>query len=116
MVLICYLILAALHRRWTRYGVDHKPRLPRYGTACSERRLTYRIVCSTVTLGTIPGLAGTSIVGSENAVEPFGPVLTGSRSIGGAVLSLDILHPLCRVLPIVMQVDIIQNAKGDVGF
>lgn len=55
-------------------------------------------------------------MGSENPVEPFGPVLTGYRSIGGAVLSLDILHPLSSALPVVMQVDIPQDATGEVGF
>lgn len=71
---------------------------------------------STVTLGTIDGFDGTYVVGSENSMDPFGPVLTGYRSIGGARLSLDRLHPLSDALPMVMQVDIPLNATGEVGF
>ncbi len=82
----------------------------------NEKLSAYNIVGSTVTFGTTPGLAGTSIVGLENPVEPFGPVLTGYRSIGGAILSLDVLHPLSSALPVVMQVDIPQEATGEVGF
>ena len=71
---------------------------------------------STVTLGQQNGLSGTSIVGSENPTAPFGPVLTGWQSIGGAVLSLDYLHPLSEALPTVLQVSIPSNATGEVGF
>jgi alpha-N-arabinofuranosidase len=71
---------------------------------------------STVTLGTVPYLSGSVIVGSENPIEPFGPVLTGWAPIGGAILSLDRLHPLSEALPTVMQVDIPENATGEVGF
>ena len=62
------------------------------------------------------GVPGTSIVGSENPGVPFGPVLTGWQSIGGAILSLDRLHPLSEALPTVMQVTIPANATGEVGF
>ena len=71
---------------------------------------------STVTLGTQDEFPGTSIIGSENPIEPFGPVLTGWQSIGGAILSLDRLHPLSDALTTVMQVSIPPNATGEVGF
>jgi alpha-N-arabinofuranosidase len=71
---------------------------------------------STVTLGTVPYLAGNVIVSSENPIEPFGPVLTGWAPIGDARLSLDRLHPLSKALRTVMQVDIPANATGEVGF
>ena len=69
---------------------------------------------SSVTTG--PGFNGTEIVSSENPMEPFGPVLTGYRSIGGARLSLDRLHPLSAALPTVLQVDFALNTTGEVGF
>ena len=71
---------------------------------------------STVTIGKLEGFNGTVIVDSENPLEPFGPVLTGYRSIGGARLSLDRLHPLSSALPTVMKVEIPLNASGEVGF
>lgn len=70
---------------------------------------------STVKLGTEDGFPGTSIIRSESPV-PFGPVLTGWQSIGGAILSLDVLHPLSDSLRTVMQVSIPTNATGQVGF
>jgi len=71
---------------------------------------------STVTIGGVSYLDGSVIVGSENPIEPFGPVLTGWAPIGDAILSLDRLHPLSDALPTVMQVDIPLNATGEVGF
>ena len=69
-----------------------------------------------MTLGSRDGSPGTSIISSENPIEPFGPVLTGWQSIGGAILSLDRLHPLSDALPTAMQVSIPINATGEVGF
>ena len=59
---------------------------------------------STVTLGMKDNLPGTSIIGSENLYNPFGPVLTGRDAMGGARLSLDVLPSgraviLCAFLP-----------------
>jgi alpha-L-arabinofuranosidase len=71
---------------------------------------------STVQYGTIPGLAGSSVISSENSIVPFGPVLTGWDAVGDARLSLDRLHPLSDALPICMQVDVPANATGEVGF
>ena len=69
-----------------------------------------------MTIGQRDGLPGSSIVGSEDPTVPFGPVLTGWQSIGGAILSLDYLHPLSDALPTVLQVSIPSNATGEVGF
>jgi len=62
------------------------------------------------------GVTGTSIISSENPAVPFGPVLTGWQSIGGAMLSLDRLHPLSEALPTAMQVTIPSNVTGEIGF
>ncbi|KAI9719501.1 MAG: hypothetical protein M1828_006208 [Chrysothrix sp. TS-e1954] len=70
---------------------------------------------SSVTLGTIEGIPGTSIVGSENPLLPFGPVLTGWAGIGDVRLSLDVLHPLSDTMSVALQVDILSNATGEVG-
>ncbi|KAI9689643.1 MAG: hypothetical protein M1820_010141 [Bogoriella megaspora] len=60
---------------------------------------------------------GSLIVSSENPILPFGPVLTGWNTIGDGVrMSLDRLHPLSAALPVVMQIDIPENATGEVGF
>lgn len=70
---------------------------------------------STVTLGTLPGISGSSVVGAENPILPFGPVITGWAGIGGVDLSLTLLHPLSPALPIAMEMDIPWNATGEVG-
>ena len=43
-------------------------------------------------------------------------MLTGYRPIGDVRISLDRLHPLSGALPTVMQIDILENATGEVGF
>ena len=71
---------------------------------------------SGVTTGKLPGFNGTQIIASENPVDPFGPVLDGYRSIGGARLMLDRLHPLSEALPVVVKVTFPLEATGEVGF
>lgn len=71
---------------------------------------------SAVTIGSLDGLPQNTISSSENPAEPFGPVLTGYRPIGDVRVSLDRLHPLSDALPTVMQIDILENATGEVGF
>jgi alpha-L-arabinofuranosidase len=72
---------------------------------------------STVNPQLIDGFNGSLIVSSENPILPYGPVLTGWDTIGAGVrMSLDRLHPLSDALPIVMQIDIPENATGEVGF
>lgn len=61
-------------------------------------------------------MPGSTIVGSENPSVPFAPVLTGYRPIGDVKLSLNTSHPLSDALPTVMQVEILSNATGEVGF
>ena len=74
------------------------------------------LVGSTSTFGMDVQFPGQSIEYSENPTIPFGPTLTGWRSIGGAKLSLDTLHPLSDALTTVMRVDVPINATGEVGF
>lgn len=65
----------------------------------------------------LPEFNGSLIVQSENVVEPIAPVLTAWASIGDGVrMSLDLLHPLSSALPTVMEIDIPENATGEVGF
>ncbi|KAF2396417.1 glycoside hydrolase [Trichodelitschia bisporula] len=45
-----------------------------------------------------------------------GPNLDGWTPIGGAKLSLDRLHPISDALPVNLQVDVPQGARGEVGF
>ncbi|KAI9806545.1 MAG: hypothetical protein M1833_003732 [Piccolia ochrophora] len=71
---------------------------------------------SGVKFGSIDGIPYQSIISSENPYVPFGPVLKSWRPIGDVKLSLDILHPLSEALPTVMQIDIPNNATGEVGF
>ena len=72
---------------------------------------------SNINLGNPPEYNGSLILSSENPILPFGPVLTGWNTIGDGVrMSLDRLHPLSKALPIVMQIDIPENATGEVGF
>ncbi|KAH8155680.1 uncharacterized protein LAJ45_00690 [Morchella importuna] len=71
---------------------------------------------SDVTFGSVPNLRGARIIESENPVCAWAPTLTAWKSIGGAVLSLDVLNPLSDALTTVMRVDIPQNATGEVGF
>ncbi|KAL9595197.1 MAG: hypothetical protein Q9219_006591 [cf. Caloplaca sp. 3 TL-2023] len=71
---------------------------------------------SGVTLGKLDGFNGTTILQSENPLEPFGPALQGWRPIGGAKISLDRVHPLSEALPTVMKVKFPLNASGEVGF
>lgn len=61
-------------------------------------------------------MRGARIVESENPVCAWAPTLTAWKSIGGAVLSLDVLNQLSDALTTVMRVDIPQNATGEVGF
>lgn len=63
----------------------------------------------------MPGIPGQSIIGSENLILPFAPVLTGWRGIGDVRISLDLLHPLSEALPTVLELDIPFNATGEVG-
>ena len=78
-------------------------------------RLTTIRIGSTSSLGALPGIPGQSIVGAENPIIPFMPVLTGWRGIGDVRLQLDVLHPLSDALPVVLQLDIPFNATGEVG-
>ena len=82
----------------------------------SQITRSYQDIGSAVTIGSLDGHAQPTIISSENPVEPFGPVLTGYRPIGDVRLSLDRLHPLSDALPTVMQIDILENATGEVGF
>ena len=67
-------------------------------------------------LGSIPGIPGNSLIDNQNPIIPFAPTLDSWKAMGDARLSLSILHPLSDALPIVMQVDIPENATGEVGF
>ena len=52
----------------------------------------------------------------ENPILPYGPVLTGWAPIGNVTLSLTQIEPLSEALPIVLQIEIGENATGEVGF
>lgn len=82
----------------------------------SQMARSYQEIGSAVTIGSLDGLPEPTITSSENSVEPFGPVLTGYRPIGDVRLSLDRLHPLSNALPTVLQINILENATGEVGF
>jgi alpha-N-arabinofuranosidase len=84
-----------------------------YTILCVQR---LSILGSSVKMGALHGLEGSSIVASENPTIPNGPVLTGWSPIGSARMTLDILHPLSEALPTVMKLDIPSDAKGEVGF
>lgn len=85
---------------------------------CSEN-LRYdsllMILGSDVNFGGVANQRGSRIVSSEAEI-PWTPTLTAWKPIGGAILSLDLLHPLSEALRTVMRVDIPQNAVGEVGF
>ena len=68
-----------------------------------------------MTYGRIPFINGRKIIKSEAQI-PWTPTLTGWKSIGGALLSLDVLNPLSDALRTVLRVDIPTNAVGEVGF
>lgn len=51
----------------------------------------------------------------ENPILPFGPVLTGWSPIGNASISLSIFEPLSEALPVVLKLEIGENATGEVG-
>ncbi|KAF2149048.1 glycoside hydrolase family 51 protein [Myriangium duriaei CBS 260.36] len=71
---------------------------------------------SSVNIGAIPGFSGSLITGSENPIVPFDPVITAWGAIGeGVRMTLDVLHPL-DALPTSLQIDIPENATGEVGF
>ncbi|KIM20380.1 glycoside hydrolase family 51 protein [Serendipita vermifera MAFF 305830] len=54
--------------------------------------------------------------GVAPGATPWAPTLVGWKSIGGAVLSLDLLNPLSDALRTVLKVDIPATATGEVGF
>ncbi|KIM27412.1 glycoside hydrolase family 51 protein [Serendipita vermifera MAFF 305830] len=54
--------------------------------------------------------------GVAPGATPWAPTLTAWKSIGGALLSLDLLNPLSENLRTVLKVDIPSNATGEVGF
>ncbi|PNS14682.1 hypothetical protein CAC42_1704 [Sphaceloma murrayae] len=64
----------------------------------------------------LPGYSGSLITESENPIVPFDPVMTAWGTVGDGVrMNLDILHPL-EALPTSLQIDIPNNASGEVGF
>lgn len=72
---------------------------------------------SSVNIGVVSEFTGTLITSSENPILPFGPVITAWQSIGDGVrMTLDRLHPLSDALPTSLEIDVPENATGEVGF
>ena len=73
---------------------------------------------STGAIGAVPDFTGSLVMGnqSENPIVPFDPVDTAWATIGEGVRStLDILHPLSTALRTSLEIDIPNDATGEVG-
>ncbi|KAK5941790.1 hypothetical protein PMZ80_005741 [Knufia obscura] len=96
---------------WMHEDISHSGDGGMYGELLVNRAFQG----SGATSGSLPGVPGNSIIGSENPIIPFGPVTTGWKPIGDVFISLTQLHPLSEALPIVLQLDIPFNVTGEVG-
>ncbi|KAK5038350.1 hypothetical protein LTS07_001820 [Exophiala sideris] len=102
---------ASLLYGWMHEDISHSGDGGIYGEALVNRAFQG----SGATIGSVPGVPGSSVVSSENPILPWGPVITGWQGIGDVDLSLTLLHPLSDALRVALQVDIPFNATGEVG-
>lgn len=96
---------------WMHEDISHSGDGGLYGELLVNRAFQ----SSGSTLGSLPGVPGSSIVSSENPILPFGPVTTGWKPVGDAYISLTLLQPLSDALPVALQLEIPTNATGEVG-